>query len=97
MCDIEAFFSKIHGKHKDEAILLALQEATTAERLLLSKKGENVEKACSQLAFREYSQSLKEFIQYIRCDTRPKLADDVKHRLFHTYIDSRKPYINSSG
>jgi DNA replicative helicase MCM subunit Mcm2 (Cdc46/Mcm family) len=93
-CDLEAFFSEINGKRKGEAILMALQEATAAERMLLSKKGGAVEESFSPPAYSEYSESLKEFIHYIRCDARPKLADDVKNRLFHAYLDSRKPYIS---
>lgn len=91
-CDLEAFFCEIKGKSKGEAILMALQEATAAERMLLSKKAGGVEKSFSPPAYSEYSESLKEFIHYIRCDVRPKLADDVKDQLFHTYLDSRNPY-----
>ena len=91
-CDLEAFFSEINGKRKGEAILMALQEATAAERMLLSKKGGAVADTFSPPAYSVYSESLKEFIHYIRCDIRPKLADDVKNRLFHTYLNSRKPY-----
>ena len=54
--------------------------------MLLSNKGEGVEKSFSPLAYSEYSESLKEFIHYIRCDVRPKLADNVKDRLFHTCL-----------
>jgi DNA replicative helicase MCM subunit Mcm2 (Cdc46/Mcm family) len=90
-CNLEAFFSEIRGKRKGEAILLALEEATAAERMLLSKKGGAVEDQFTPPAYGEYSESLKDFIHYIRCDIRPKLADDVKHRLFHTYLNSRKP------
>ena len=91
-CDLEAFFSEINGKRKGEAILMALREATAAERMLLSKKkGGAVKESFSAPAYSEYSASLKEFIHYIRCDVRPKLANDIKNRLFHTYLDSRKP------
>ena len=71
---------------------MALQEATAAERMLLSKKGGAVEESFSAPAYSEYSELLKEFIHYIRCDIRPKLTDDVKNRLFHTYLDSQEPY-----
>jgi hypothetical protein len=93
-CDLEAFFSEINGKRKGEAILMAHQEATAAERMLLSNKGGAVEKASDPPIYSEYSSSLKEFIQYIRCTIRPKPADDVKHRMFQTYLDSREPYIS---
>jgi len=94
-CDIEVFFSEINGLGKDDAILMAHQEATAAERMLFSKKGGATEDSFAPPVYSEYSDSLKEFIQYIRCTIRPKLADDVKQRLFHNYLDNRKPYITA--
>jgi hypothetical protein len=90
-CNIESFFNRINGMRKGEAILIAHQEALAAQRMLLSKKGGATGKTISMPGYREYSELLKEFIYYIRCDARPKLADDVKSRLFHAYLDSRDP------
>jgi hypothetical protein len=87
-CDLETFFSEIKGKRKAEAILIALEEATTVERMLLSKKSGVVEESFAPQDYREYSDSIKEFIQYIRCTIRPRLSNSLKNRLFHTYLDS---------
>jgi predicted HicB family RNase H-like nuclease len=72
-CDIEEFFQKIIGRRELEAIHMAHQEATMAERQILCRKflegtGDPSMPSCS-----EYSKTLKEFIRYVRYSANRRL------------------------
>ena len=47
-CRIESFFDEIEGKTFTEAVILANQEATEAERVLLHHKKNGLAYPCSQ-------------------------------------------------
>jgi hypothetical protein len=83
--DINKFFEEIDGKHHLEAIHLAHLEATAVERQLLFDKQMD---STDYLTYGEYSETLKEFISYIRYSAKPKITDTTKQRLYHAYLDS---------
>jgi hypothetical protein len=85
-CNIQEFFNKINGMNHEEAIDLAHQEATAAERCLLSQRISDYANDSRPLNCINYSKTLKEFISYLRYSVKPKISDDVKYRLFHSYV-----------
>ncbi|MFZ0243411.1 MAG: hypothetical protein WAL90_17360 [Desulfobacterales bacterium] len=62
-CRIETFFDTIEGKTFTEAAILANQEATEAERVILQHKSDSGNCHCDV----EYVEKLKEFIVFMRC------------------------------
>lgn len=84
-CRIETFFDAIDGKTFTEAIILANQEATEAERALLHHKRKTMDCPCPV----EYVDSLKEFMLFMRCAVlRNRISKDKYQRLFHSYLNS---------
>jgi hypothetical protein len=83
-CRLEDFFKEIDGKHQLDAIQLAHQEATEVDRRLLSGNEDDQRYP----RYNEYSQSLKDFISYVRYYVKPKVADDSTHRLYSAYLES---------
>jgi hypothetical protein len=86
-CKIESFLEAIEGKPTTEAIFLANQEATEAERLLLrsqTKVGTTTE-PCSN----DYVDNLKNFIGYVRYAViKNRASKDKHHRMFKSYLES---------
>lgn len=81
---IESFFDSIEGKTFTEAVILANQEATKAERAALHCK--QVSGDC--LSADEYINSLKEFILFMRCAVlKNRISIGKYDRLFHSYLD----------
>jgi hypothetical protein len=84
-CRIESFLDAIEGKTFTEAVILANQEATEAERGLLHHKRKTVDCPCPV----EYVDSLKEFMLFMRCAVlRNRISKDKYQRLFHSYLNS---------
>jgi hypothetical protein len=84
--DIEESFKQIACRQHLEAIELANREATMAERLLLFKKSSGNKDNLSSPRYGEYSQTLKEFIRYVRYSAKPKIISEAKYRLFDSYL-----------
>ena len=85
-CKITEFFEAVQGKPVREAIDMACQEATEAERLQMSwrsKQDTLLKPACSN-----YPQVLKEFVQYIRFCAKPRITEKEKAMLFDSYLKS---------
>ena len=87
-CKIEDFFRKIDGRQRLEAIHLANLEITEAERRLLSQKDAAAASTSVNPDYGDYSESLKQFIHYVRYSVRPKLSDSNKSQLFNLYLKS---------
>jgi hypothetical protein len=84
-CRIESFLAEVHGKKVTEVIILANQEATEAERVLLHRGRDRKDIACPVA----YVESLKEFIRFMRCAVlRNRAAKDKNQRLFQSYLKS---------
>jgi hypothetical protein len=87
-CKIEDFFRKVDGRRRLEAIHLANLEITEAERRLLSQKDAVATSNSLDPDYSDYSESLKQFIHYVRYSVRPKLSDSNKSNLFNSYLNS---------
>jgi hypothetical protein len=84
-CRIESFFDAIEGRTFTEAVILANQEATEAERALLQHKHTAMECPCPV----EYVDSLKEFLLFMRCAVlRNRISKHKYQKLFHSYLKS---------
>ena len=78
-CRIESFLDAIEGKTFTEAVILANQEATEAERGLLHHKRKTVDCPCPV----EYVDSLKEFMLFMRCAVlRNRISKDKYQRFW---------------
>ena len=85
-CRIESFLAAIEGKPPKEAILIADQEATEANRRLLrSRSKENDSAPCPQA----YVESLKKFIGFVRYAVmKNRKSDNTDYDLFRSYLES---------
>lgn len=86
--EIKEFFDAVSGRPIREAILLANQEATEAERQQLFPGNKQEKRNPGHF---EYPELLKEFIRYIRYSVKPKMAEGEKLDLFTSYLNSTKP------
>jgi len=87
-CRIEDFFKKVDGRNRLEAIHLANLEITEAQRRQLAQQASVYSAVETKPNYVDYSESLKEFIHFVRYSVRPKLADSIKSQLFRSYLDS---------
>ena len=87
-CTIEDFFREVDGRRRLEAIHLANLEITEAERRLLTQKDEATESKNLNPDYSDYSESLKQFIHFVRYSVRPKISDYNKSQLFNSYLNS---------
>jgi DNA replicative helicase MCM subunit Mcm2 (Cdc46/Mcm family) len=85
---LEDFFKKINGKQYFEAIKIADEEATEAERRLLSDHRHASLEMDSQINYDDYSKSLKQFIHYLRYWVKPKITNEKTRKLFNSYMQS---------
>jgi hypothetical protein len=84
-CRIESFLVAIAGKPSAEAIFLAHQEATEAERQLLRSRAN---KSHSTPCPDAYVNRLKEFIGFARYAVMQSCAtQDKYHHLYHAYLE----------
>lgn len=86
-CEIKEFFEAVRGKPIREAISIANQEATEAERQQLYP---GYKQETQKPGHFEYPELLKEFIRYIRYTVKPKIAEEEKMDLFTSYLNSTK-------
>jgi hypothetical protein len=73
-CRIADFLGAIRDKDYYEAVRLADLEATAAERLVLRSKADRVPLRCG----REYAQTIKHLITYMRYGVLPPKQDGLK-------------------
>lgn len=81
-CSIDEFVAAV--KHRDawEALTLAIDEVTAAERRSYrNQQYGDCEVCCSQ----DYSVQLKELIDYLRFAIKPKRADNKAYQLYMTH------------
>jgi methylase of polypeptide subunit release factors len=92
-CRIESFLAAIEGKSMSEAVLLAHQEATEAERRLLrSRIKADASAPCPDV----YINRLKEFIGFARYAVMQyRTPKDEYHNLFRSYVQRNRK--KSSG
>ena len=86
--EIKEFFEAVKGKPIKEAIFIANQEATEAERQQLFP---GYKQETHKRGHFEYPELLKEFIRYVRYAVKPKIAEDEKLDLFASYLNSATP------
>ena len=87
-CSIEDFLREVDGCRRLEAIHLANLEITEAERRLLSLRTSSGDNSATNPDYGDYSESLKQFIRFVRYSVRPKLADHTRDHLFRSYLES---------
>jgi hypothetical protein len=87
-CKIEDFFKRVDGRDRLEAIHLANLEITEAQRRQMALRADATNPLDTKPDYVDYSESLKEFIHFVRYSVRPKLADASKSQLFRSYLDS---------
>ncbi|HSO19033.1 MAG TPA: hypothetical protein VLT88_06230 [Desulfosarcina sp.] len=87
-CSLEEFVETVKGKEPWEVIMLAVEEATSAERMFLrSKRGADGGRNYGEA----YSRHLKRLINYFRYTVKPKRPKDKAYRLYFTYWGEPDP------
>ena len=81
-CSLEEFVETVKGKEPWEVIMLAVEEATGAERMVYRSKN----KAQDRLSCNErYSRHLKRLISLLRYEVKFKRPNDEVYRLYTTH------------
>ena len=92
-CSLEEFVETVKGKEPWEVIMLAVEEATGAERMSYrSRRHPDRQLDCGI----EYSRHLKRLINYFRFTVKPHRPKDKAYRLYITYwgdCDSTYPHV----
>lgn len=81
-CAIEEFVEAVQGKGSEEVIELAVEEATTADRLAYHarRRLNNPLLTCQS-----YSRHLKRLINYLRYEIKPHRPADRVYQLYRTH------------
>jgi hypothetical protein len=84
-CSIDEFVEAVKNREAWEVIVLAVEEATRAERLAYHAHGPGDDQpACSE----QYSHHLKQLIDYLRYTVKIKHPNDDVYRLYTTYWEN---------
>jgi len=81
-CSLEEFVETVKGKEPWEVIMLAVEEATGAERMFYRSKRDSESQLNCGI---EYSRHLKRLINYFRFTVKPHRPKDKAYRLYVTY------------
>lgn len=78
-CSLEEFVERVKGKEPWEVIMLAVDEATGAERIYYRAKDKaDAHLNCGMV----YSRHLKRLINYFRYAVKPRRPNDKAYRLY---------------
>lgn len=81
-CSLEEFVERVRGKEPWEVIMLAVEEATSAERMYYrAKEKADVHLNCGMV----YSRHLKRLINYFRYTVKPRRPKDKAYCLYVTH------------
>ena len=87
-CKLSEFIGAVRGKDHYEVIQLADREATEAERLFLRLKADNVARQCCG---RKYAEQIKQLINYMRYEVKPRVRAPGDAQLLATLNPDRQP------
>lgn len=87
-CKLSDFVGAVHDKDYYEILHLADQEATEAERLFLLPKTDNSTRQCCG---REYAERIKQLIDYMRYEVKPRAASPRDAEIFAALNPERRP------
>jgi hypothetical protein len=87
-CNFSDFAGAVRGKTYFEILHLADQEATEAERLFLRRRIDTVTR---QRCGREYAERIKQFIDYMRYEVRPRGKSTGDAEIFASFNPERRP------
>lgn len=86
-CDFNDFFAAVKGKHYQDIIYLADQEATEAERLSFRNKiNVNKKERCRK----KYASTLKDLVFFMQYCIRPKNRNNEYFELFDLILESAR-------
>jgi hypothetical protein len=87
-CKFSDFVGAVQNKNYFEILHLADQEATAAERLFLQPRNDTITR---QRCGRDYAERIKQLIDYMRYEVRPrgKRAGDAE--IFATFNPEQRP------
>jgi hypothetical protein len=77
---IEEFVNAVKGKDPQEVIIIAIQEATKADRIVLKKR-----KQSKTEDIQAYSRQLKQLINYHRYSVKPRRHIKTTYNLYMKY------------
>jgi hypothetical protein len=87
-CNLSDFVGAVRGKGYYEILHLADQEATEAERLFLRPK---TDKSTRQRCGREYAERIKQLIDYMRYEVKPRATSARDAEIFAALSPERHP------
>lgn len=78
-CDIDEFVETVKEKDILDVIALAIDETTEAERLFFrSHRQTHMDQRCGE----QYARQLKQLINYLRFEIKPKRPESKAYRLY---------------
>ena len=83
-CSIEAFVEAVKDAEVHQVIRMAVEEATSADRLILKAR-----KTSDMEGVRYYSTQLKQLIDYHRFAVKPQRPDSQAYRLYMAHWGNR--------
>ena len=84
-CSIDEFVERVKDREAWEVIVLAVDEATQADRLAYHADGPGDDQlACSE----QYSRHLKQLVDYLRYTVKFKRPNDDVYRLYTTHWEN---------
>jgi hypothetical protein len=86
-CKFSDFAAAVRNKNYFEILHLADQEATEAERLLLRRRFDTVTR---QRCGKEYAERIKQFIDYLRYEVKPRGKNAGDAEIFATFTPERR-------
>jgi hypothetical protein len=87
-CKFSDFMGAVRDKDYYEMIHLADREATEAERRLLRRRsGDPLRERCG----RQYAERIKQFIEFMRYEARPRVRDPRDAELFEAMRPAKRP------
>ena len=87
-CKFLDFVGAVRNKNYFEILHLADQEATAAERLFLQPR---VDKASRQRCGRDYAERIKQFIDYMRYEVKPRGKSAGDAEIFAAFNPEQRP------
>lgn len=87
-CKFSEFVGAVRNKDYHEILLLADREATEAERKRMRRRSDDpLGERCGKL----YAERIKQLIEYMRYEVRPRLRDARDAELFESLRPVRRP------
>ena len=81
-CSIDEFVDAVKGKNTWDVLMLALEEADQADRLLRRRRRSTEETPCCD---QKYARQLKQLIDYFRYAVKPRRPESRVYQLYQTH------------